>query len=182
MADTQIARADKESKFVAGDVRLLFDYDPITRMFVWRRRADDGGRGWNKKYAGKVAGTTTGKGYRRISICGTKYFVHRLAWAYMTGAWPADGIDHKDTDKENNAFSNLREATKAENMWNCDAPVTNTSGHKGVSWHKLAKKWQATIRADGRRIHLGYFVNINEAVAAYANTALKYHGEFTRVT
>ena len=42
----------------------------------------------------------------------------------------------------------------------------NTSGHKGVSWHKANRKWTAYISARGRIIFLGSFGTLMDAVAA----------------
>ena len=33
-----------------------------------------------------------------------------------------------------------------------------SSGFVGVSWHKSTRKWQAKIQFDGKRRHLGYFL------------------------
>lgn len=35
--------------------------------------------------------------------------------------------------------------------------------------------------ADGHKYFLGYFVRIEDAAAAYAAAAKKYHGEFARL-
>lgn len=42
----------------------------------------------------------------------------------------------------------------------------NTSGHPGVGWYPRTKKWRAYVRAGGKLVHLGYFDNIDEAIAA----------------
>jgi len=38
---------------------------------------------------------------------------------------------------------------------------------QGVSWNKRAKKYQAHIRIEGKKIHLGYHTTIAEAERAY---------------
>lgn len=57
--------------------------------------------------------------------------------------------------------------------------ITNTSGYRGVSLHQASGKYQAQIRDDtGRQLFLGNFSTPEDAAAAYAEAARKYHGEF----
>lgn len=49
--------------------------------------------------------------------------------------------------------------------------VNNTSGVKGVYLHKPNGKWHAGIRVLGKKKSLGYFVDINDAAAAYKEAA-----------
>lgn len=86
--------------------------------------------------------------------------------------------DHKDYNKHNNLRSNLRLATRSQNMANRPAPKQNSSGYKGVRWHNRRSKWQARITVNYKEIHLGYFDNIEEAAVAYNNAAMKFFGEF----
>lgn len=51
----------------------------------------------------------------------------------------------------------------------------NTSGYKGVSWHKINKKWISGITINYKRIHLGYFEDKKEAVIAYKQAEKKYN-------
>jgi len=108
----------------------------------------------------------------------TGEFIWRLRW--MTGEWPKDKIDHRDTVRSNNRWSNLREATQADNLHNTGDYATNTSGRKGVSWCKSKYKWRSSIMDRGRYMHLGYFDNIENAAAAYERAARELHGEFAR--
>ncbi|MNY70861.1 AP2 domain protein [compost metagenome] len=58
--------------------------------------------------------------------------------------------------------------------------ANNTSGHKGVTWNKHAKKWMALIKVGGRSKTLGYRDDIESAADLYKQAAEKYHGEFAR--
>ncbi len=89
-------------------------------------------------------------------------------------------IDHVDGDGLNNRRNNLRLATKSENGRNRGANVTNTSGFKGVSWHKAAGRWLAQITVKRKNKYLGLYNTPEEAHAAYCDASKKYHGEFGR--
>jgi AP2 domain len=86
--------------------------------------------------------------------------------------------DHKDGDGLNNRRSNLRPATTVENNRNRRLRSDNTSGYKGVYWHKQAKCWRAKISVDGKYRSLGCFYDVRAAARAYDKAALEYYGEF----
>jgi hypothetical protein len=75
-------------------------------------------------------------------------------------------IDHIDRDPSNNHIANLRAADKRLNAINTGLPSNNTSGIKGVSWHKAGCKWTAQIKDKGRKIHLGSYTLLEEAIEA----------------
>lgn len=154
----------------ASRVREVLDYDPRTGVFTW---LVDVAR--NVK-TGTVAGSIYKNGYRYITIEGRAYKAHRLAWLWMLGVWPEYDLDHNDTDKTNNAWANLREATRSENEAN--KPSKNPLG-KGV--RQRGKRYFAQIRVNGRKVHLGTYDSPTEAHAAYAKAANNVFGEFARV-
>lgn len=53
----------------------------------------------------------------------------------------------------------------------------NTSGYKGVCWNKKSNKWYAQIRVNKKRIHLGSFTNIEDAIKARKEAEEKYWGK-----
>lgn len=165
-----------------SQVRELLDYDPETGVFIWRVDRV-GGNGTVVKAAGSVAGCASMRetnSYLHIVINGRSYGAHRLAWLIMTGSWPAKDIDHKDGDGLNNQWINLREATSSQNCANKRLRRDNTSGAKGVSWRPDLGKWKATITAEGKTRHLGFFVDKDDAAAAYEAAATEHFGEFAR--
>jgi hypothetical protein len=89
-------------------------------------------------------------------------------------------LDHKNTIKHDNSWSNLRKANDVQNQANRGAPTNNTSGFKGVHWHKPQKEWHARITDKGRRIHLGSFDDPIKAHEAYKKAAIDLWGEFAR--
>ena len=48
----------------------------------------------------------------------------------------------------------------------------NTTGLLGVSLYKRSKKFQAQIQVNGKKIHLGYYVNKFDARDAYERARL----------
>jgi hypothetical protein len=131
------------------------------------------------KNAGKIAGgTNSSHGYRDVKIEGKLYLAHRIIYLHCHGYLPAV-IDHIDNDKLNNRVENLRPATKAENGYNSKLSKVNTSGIKGVSWHKATQKWQVVMKANGKQIWLGCYSDIKDAEAAAKKNREQLHGEFT---
>lgn len=160
-------------------LRELLNYDPQTGMFVWLRPHGTVKIG---DEAGCVQKSRPGLSYRSISIGRRLYKAHRLAWLYVHGEWPPCGmeIDHADGDGLNNRLSNLRPATVSQNQANARHRVNSASGRKGVCWNKRDRKWQARIRINGYRVHLGNFDDPETAAAAYRTAALAHFKEFAR--
>ena len=155
----------------------LLDYDGATGEFRWR--VDRGG---GAPLVGARAGAINGRGYVVICIDQRSYQAHRLAWLYTHGTWPTVHIDHVNGTPGDDRIINLRLATHSENMRNRKDHSNNSSGFKGVSWHKGAKKWAAGIRIHGRRKHLGLFDAAEAAHLAYCEAAKALHGSFSRVS
>jgi hypothetical protein len=160
-----------DEQLTAEVARQLFTYDDQAGHLRWAEAP------CNAHCKGKVAGATY-RGYRRIRYLGRKYFEHRLVWLIHTGDWPDRSIDHIDRQKDNNRISNLRLADRYQQMGNTKVSVKNTSGFRGVVWHKRDKKWQASIRVKGKRVHIGLFDNREDAARAYNAAAVSTFGEF----
>lgn len=156
-----------------AELRQLLEYDPETGRFTHKARQarhfaaaknpQRAANSWNKRFAGKQTFTAGFRGYRIGGLLGTQCYAHRVAWAYMTGEWPAVEIDHINGDPSDNCFANLRSVSKSENGRNKGIGRRNKSGVMGVIWCKTIGKWRATIRADNRQIHLGTFDDLSEA-------------------
>lgn len=89
-------------------------------------------------------------------------------------------VDHKDGDGLNNRRLNLRLATAIQNKRNTKIASHNTSGFKGVTFHKQTGKWHAQIQHLGRHISLGLHQSPEAAHEAYCKGSSQYHGEFGR--
>lgn len=180
MADDLIPRSViPRNDLTAEYVRSILDYDPQTGVFTWKTRIGLPNK-WNAKHAGMAAGHVTRVGYRVIGIDRTDRYAHRLAWLCMTGDWPEKFIDHRDCNRGNNIWENLREADKSGNARNTKRPKTNTSGLKGATWSVHAKTWKSQITIDGRVKNLGYFPTKQAAHLAYCEAAEAAYGEFAR--
>ena len=107
---------------------------------------------------------------------------HREVRMHRTIMGEPDGmdVDHCDGDGLNNRRANLREATRKQNTHNQRTRSSNTSGFKGVTWHKAGGKWQAQIMMDGRKRHLGLFDTPEAAHEAYVSASKDLHGNFGR--
>jgi hypothetical protein len=109
----------------------------------------------------------------------TWYAVHGRPRIYMHALIAGvKAPDHANRDGLDNRRVNLRIATKSQNQANHGPHSDNTSGYKGVHWHRQARKWHASINVNKKRFYLGLFVDPVEAARAYNEAALEHFGEF----
>lgn len=144
-------------------LKQLLHYNPETGIFT--RLVTVG-----KSASGNAAGYSHPNGYVYIQLCGKRYFGHRLAWLYVNGCFP-DEIDHINRIKHDNRIENLRNVNREQNMQNQLISKNNTSGFKGVSFHKRNGRWQARIKHKGKLINLGFFATPEQASDAYLAAA-----------
>ena len=71
-------------------------------------------------------------------------------------------IDHINRNTLDNRKLNLRLATNRENSFNRSVRSDNKSGYPGIDFKN--NKWRAKIKYNGITIHLGYFINKDEAI------------------
>lgn len=125
-------------------------------------------------------GGRNGKHYRAVTIDGVSYYVHRLAHFLVTGVWPVR-VDHRDLDRSNNCWSNLRPATDQENKRNVAQYKNNKSGFKWVTWHVATGLWRACMTVDKKHLNLGYFKTAEAAYEVACAKARELHGQFVRI-
>ena len=89
--------------------------------------------------------------------------------------------DHFDRNGLNNRIYNIRLCTNSQNQANSKNQTNNTSGCKGVSWHKHRKKWISRIRFNGILKHIGYYNNKLMAAQVYDDKAVELFGEFAHL-
>jgi len=147
----------------------------------------DGNLYWKKTNAycvkvGDKAGcvntnTQTGKQYIQVGFKRKYYSIHRLIWVWHGNSLePNQDIDHIDGNSLNNRIENLRPTSHKQNSENRKGANKNSkTGIKGVHKHKETRKWKAHICHNGKDIHLGYYVNKDDAIAARIAAEKEYY-------
>ena len=146
----------------AERLRELFDYDVLRGELVWRESPA------SRTPAGSIAGCLSKKGYRQVRINSMPYKTHRLIWKWYYGTDPQGELDHRDQEdlqiKQNHIW-HLRDLTGRERRTVTHAHYKGSSLPAGV--HLNGKRYQATIKQDGKKIHLGTYDTPNEAHQTY---------------
>lgn len=174
----------------AERIRQIMDYDRETGVFTWRARqvTHKCHKAWNAQWAGKAVAVvtvndpqTSGRKSRLLRIGGKYYGEHRVVWAYVTGEWPKNEIDHRNGNSIDNRFENMREATHGQNQRNKKAMRNNKLGVKGVRYDAKRRKYVAQIknyRGVGKSPMIGRFNTLEDAAEAYEREARKIDGAF----
>jgi hypothetical protein len=77
----------------------------------------------------------------------------------MTGSWPTNHIDHIDGDPTNNAWINLRDVTRSQNLRN-----QHRTRRPDCGVYKQKNRWIVMVREDGKLKFHGSFVDRNDAI------------------
>jgi hypothetical protein len=149
-------------------LKEVLDYSPDTGVFT-RRLKQTGVK------QGSISGSRSSDGYLITMIDRKHYKCHRLAWLYMTGAWPTGQIDHINGNRSDNRFSNLRDVPKQHNVENQrKAQRSNKSTGTLGTW-KNGSGFAARISHNNSKIYLGTFKTLAEAQAAYVAAKRALH-------
>ena len=161
----------KRGIFVSGPIAIV----PLTQGYLALIDAEDvplvEGYSWT---ALVKANTIYAKRAQKVDGRSVTVRMHRV----IAGANADQIVDHINGNGWDNRRCNLRIATNAENLRNRGPQKNNTSGYKGVTWSKAAKKWQAQIKTNGAVKYLGLFDSKESANAAREAASKKDHGEF----
>lgn len=95
-------RLRKNEMLTARRLREVLDYDAETGEF---RRKESRARTAKVKWDDPT--NPTANGYLIISVDGTHYNAHRLAWLYVHGEFPDSWIHHLNGDRHDNRIANL---------------------------------------------------------------------------
>lgn len=139
----------------ANELREILDYNPETGIFKWKICT-------GSAYPGKEAGCLSDDGYVRIRVHKVLYLASRLAWLYMTGDWPTDQIDHINLVKNDNRWTNLREATASQNTIHRRIQSNNSNGIDDVHYCNTTRNWIAGIWVEGVVYYLDSFPYMNK--------------------
>lgn len=130
----------KKIKLTQGKFALVDDED-----FEWLSK-------WKWHYThGYAKGGSNGK---------SMVYMHRLILGITN---PKEITDHKDRNGLNNQKNNLRIVNRSINGLNRNKYKNNTSGYRGVTWHKQRKHWMAQISINKKCQFLGFFNSAKEA-------------------
>ena len=141
----------KESLLNQDELKHQLKYIKTSGKFIWISDKHN-----QTQIINTEAGTLMNHGYVRIVINGKGYLAHRLAWLYVIGDWPTYRIDHKDLNKSNNSWNNLKEVTNRINNQN---KSMHRIGNKlvGACWDKERHKWYPAFWLEGRPLDLGRY-------------------------
>ena len=146
-------------------------YNPDAGSFTWKVKS-------GRQSAGSPAGSLWPSGYVGVRVGQKTYLAHRLAWAFVHGEWPSTDVDHINRIPADNRISNLRLATRSQNMANCGTRSTNTSGVKGVYWSKRKNRWIARVQKDGKHGWVGSFEHLEDAARAVKEAYVREFGAY----
>lgn len=159
-----------------ADVKRCLDYNPNTGVMIWVNVSP-----YHKEKNGREAGTLLPNNHRKfyhvISLGGRKHKRSRLAFAWMTGRWPAHQIDHINGDSTDDRWENLREATATQNAWNHRKRAKTSGLPMGVRSNPSGR-FSARIAVNKRMIQIGTFDTSEAAAEAYAAARRQYYGQF----
>lgn len=114
-----------------------------------------------------------GEGYAQTTIDNKKIRLHR----FLINATEDMYVDHKNRRRLDCRLSNLRLCTQTENNRNVGLKKSSKSKIRGIYQDKYGK-WIAYININKKKIHLGYFINLNDAIKARIDAENKYFKEF----
>ena len=143
-------------------IKQVFNYAPETGIVTWNVRRS------NRVRLGGIVGYKNPGGYLQVRLEKKLWMLHRLIWLWMTGDHPKGEIDHKNGDRQDNRWNNLRDVDKFKNMQNRKkADKDSCTGVLGVCFDKQSGKFRAQRVVNGRKILNKLFTNIEDASEAY---------------
>jgi hypothetical protein len=156
------------------EIRHMFSYNRHTGILRWKNPLPNS----HNIKIGDEAGYINSEGYRKVMIDGRYYPASHIIWCGEHGYWSENIIDHKDRIRDNNRIKNLREVSRQCNNRNTCIAKNNTSGIKGVTFHKASSKWLAQIIVNKKMGYLGVYPDFDDAVCARlaAEQCLNWHG------
>lgn len=151
-----------------SELKDMFDYDYENGFLI--RKTFRNGCPYNRPCGNKP----TCNGYGYVDINGKMFYSHQVIWLFVKGTYALE-LDHIDRNRINNRIENLREVSRSENNHNHPLQKNNSSGFPGVHWNKKANKYHVRIKVNNKNKHIGYYLNLDEAIHAAKLAKIKYH-------
>lgn len=148
----------------------LFHYEPSSGKLFWRERR-------SSKIPENMEANSVDNRYKylRVNVGGKLHMVHRVIAVLMgVKLRKNDFVDHIDHDRQNNRWENLRIVTKEGNTKNLSMYKKNKLGVTGVYQQKDSHRFIAHIRVNGRKMHLGCFKTLEEAIIVRKSAEFLY--------
>jgi hypothetical protein len=159
----------EDSKALQARFREAFDYR--NGKLFWKINTNK-----SKHLIGKEAGCHSSV-YGTLNLDGKSYVLHRVVFCHQTGEWP-EVVDHINGDKKDHRIENLRAADCTTNNLNKGFQKNNTSGVKGLMWHKARQAWAGVLFYRGKRHSLGYFKDLEDGKDFIGLAREMIHGAF----
>jgi hypothetical protein len=157
-----------------SELKALLDYNPDTGIFT---------RLVSRSNNCKVGPCKEHKhpyGYVQIGLGKKMYLAHRLAFLWMTGAWPSKNIDHINGVFDDNRWQNLRQLEHFENLQNVAGAASNNklTGLLGVKVDRRRGTFVGRLTLHGKEYRTKSFKTPEEAHAARNELARTLHPYF----
>lgn len=173
--DKYLVKTDTEIAALAALLKDTFYYDP--QLGGLYNKYDRQYNALKDQRVGSIRRVKNVKEYRYVKFKRELYPEHHLVWLYHKGKFPEQKIDHINGNGLDNRIDNLRDVSQSENCRNMKRSKLNKSGFTGVSWDKEANKWTSYIQHNRKKIKLGRFKEMNNAILArkIAEKVFDYH-------
>ena len=160
------------------DPNEIVIYDTYAEIIIYDRKGNEKARALiDIEDVDKVKiykWSLNGRGYVMCRINGKRISLHR----FIMNCPENMVVDHINHNKLDNRKCNLRICTQSQNTMNKRKQSNNTSEYTGVYWYKARSKWRVYITVNGKRIDLGYYDNLEEAIKVRKQAEKKYFGEY----
>lgn len=129
-------------------------------------------KAWHTRCFGKPVGSLDKQGYYNVGLHYNgkvqRLHLHRILYCLhmKRDLQRTELVDHINRDRKDNRLQNLRLVDHARNARNTDLRKNNTSGKKYIYWCKAKEKWQVSALVSGKKVHVGFYQRLEDAVVA----------------
>lgn len=175
--DASKSKIGNQCKECKSNLQTMTDptRENLLDLFIYNSTNGELTHKWNTvhKYAGDSATYAHNEGYLQVLIGRKEFLAHRLIWRMVTGDWPIQ-VDHKNHDRADNRWENLRELGSSRlNQLNTSISRNNSSGVNGVRILPSGR-YCAFIMVNRKQISLGTYDKLDDATAARKAANVRY--------